>query len=316
MAGARAPAITARALTKDYGGVGVFDLDLQVERGEVFGFLGPNGAGKSTTIRMLLDLARPTSGTVRVLGEDPRTHGASVRARAGFLPSELAMAPAATPRRVLRHLAALRGGVDEAYLGELCARFDVELDRPLRTLSTGNRQKVGLVQAFAHRPELVVLDEPTTGLDPLVQREFRRLVREYADGGGTVLLSSHTLSEVERVADRVGVLRRGRLVTVERVSALKRLAVRRVSAELDDTPPVAALSGIDGVRDVEVEGHRFTATVEGSPDALVKTLARCTVVSLDVEEADLEDVFLTFYADESGAPGAAGADDLAGRRTR
>ncbi|WP_298805296.1 ABC transporter ATP-binding protein [uncultured Pseudokineococcus sp.] len=306
------PAVDLRGVTKDYGGVGVFDLDLRVERGEVVGFLGPNGAGKSTTIRVVLDLVRPEAGTVRVLGLDPRAAGPQVRARLGFLPSDLAVWGRATARQALDHLARLRGGVDPAWTGELCRRLDVDLDRPLRTLSTGNRQKVGLVQALAHRPDLVVLDEPTMGLDPLVQQEVQRLLRETADEGRTVLLSSHTLSEVERVADRVAVLRRGRLVAVERVAALKQVAVRRVRAELDREPDAGAFRRLQGVRDVVVDGRRLEAVVEGHVDALVKELARSTVVSLDVEEADLEEVFLAMYAgDGRAAAGCGGGDGAA-----
>ncbi|MEJ5944734.1 ABC transporter ATP-binding protein [Pseudokineococcus basanitobsidens] len=301
--------LETKRLTKDYGGVGVFDLDLSVRRGEVFGFLGPNGAGKSTTIRMLLDFVRPDAGEVRVLGADPRVAGPSVRARTGFLPSELSLWGRSTGRQVLGHLGRLRGGLDRAWTDELCRRLDVELDRPVKSLSTGNKQKIGLVQAFAHRPELVVLDEPTTGLDPLVQQEFQRLVRETADDGVTVFLSSHTLAEVERVADRVAVLRRGRLVTTERVAALKELAVRRVVAETREEPDRRAFAALDGVRDVEVEGHRVSATVEGHVDALVKVLARHTVLSLDVEEADLEEIFLAMYQDQD-------QDDPRGGRDR
>src|SRR5581483_5001839 len=212
MSGARA-AILTDGLTKDYGGGrGLFDLDLEVARGEVLGFLGPNGAGKSTTMRLLLDLIRPTAGRAWVLGFETRAASLEIRRRVGYLPGDLALYLKLTAGQMLEHLAALRGGVDRAHLNTLVERFAVELDRPIADLSTGNRQKVGLVQAFMHDPELLILDEPIAGLDPLVQQSFHALLREVTDGGATVFLSSHTLSEVERVADRAAILRAGRLV--------------------------------------------------------------------------------------------------------
>ena len=194
------PVIEASGLSKDYGsGRGLFGLDLEVRAGEVFGFLGPNGAGKSTTLRLLLDLIKPTAGAARVLGLDTARDSLEIRRRVGFLPGDLALYPKLTGRVVLDYLAELRGGVDRRVRDSLVERFDAELDRPVRELSTGNRQKLGLVQAFMHEPELLILDEPIAGLDPLVQRSFHTLLGEVSVEGRTVLLSSHTLSEVERV---------------------------------------------------------------------------------------------------------------------
>ena len=204
-------AIRATRLTKDYGsGRGVFALDLEVARGEVFGFLGPNGAGKSTTMRLLLDLIKPTSGSARLLGMDCRAESLEIRRRVGFLPGDFALYPKLTGRAVLDYLAQLRGGVDPHVRAELVERFDADLDRPVRQLSTGNRQKLGLIQAFMHEPELLILDEPIAGLDPLVQQSFHALLREVSAQGRTVFLSSHTLSEVERVTHRLAILRQGR----------------------------------------------------------------------------------------------------------
>ena len=196
-------AIRTARLTKDFGhGRGLFELDLEVRRGEILGFLGPNGAGKSTTMRLLLDLIKPTSGTATLLGLDSRTGSLEIRRRVGFLPGDLALYPALTGEAMLEYLADLRGGTDRRVRDELAERFDADLGRRIRELSTGNRQKLGLIQAFMHEPELLILDEPIAGLDPLVQRSFHALLHEVAGQGRTVLLSSHTLSEVERVLIR------------------------------------------------------------------------------------------------------------------
>jgi ABC-2 type transport system ATP-binding protein len=223
-----APAIETQDLEKTYaGGVrALADLDLQVEQGEVFGYLGPNGAGKSTTIRLLLDLIRPTAGRASVLGLDPRRDGVEARRRIGYLPGDLRLSDRMTAREQLNSLARLRGGVDVELRNRLCERFALVLDRAIRHLSKGNRQKVGLVQAFMHRPELVVLDEPSGGLDPLLQAELRSLLRETAAEGRTVFLSSHSLDEVQHVADRVGIIRGGRLADVDAVERLRERAAR------------------------------------------------------------------------------------------
>jgi ABC-2 type transport system ATP-binding protein len=210
------PVIVASGLSKDFGGGrGLFGLDLEVARGEVFGFLGPNGAGKSTTMRLLLDLIRPTAGSARILGLDTRKESVEIRRRVGFLPGDLALYPKLTGRAQLDYLAQLRPGVDQRVRDSLVDRFGADLDRSIRQLSTGNRQKLGLIQAFMHEPELLILDEPIAGLDPLVQQSFHALLGEVSAQGRTVFLSSHTLSEVERVTDRLAILREGRLVVVD-----------------------------------------------------------------------------------------------------
>src|SRR5579872_1236425 len=209
------PAIECQAVTKNYGsGRGVFDLDLAVNRGEVFGFIGSNGAGKTTTIRLLMDLIRPDRGTVRVLGLDAHHDSLAVKKRVVYLPGELAQFPGVRASYVIGLLAGLRGGVNPERITALAKRFDIDLGRKYEELSHGNKQKIALIQAFMHEPELLILDEPTLGLDPLMQREFRTLVRESAAAGTTVFLSSHNLSEVEQACDRVAVITRGRLVQV------------------------------------------------------------------------------------------------------
>ncbi|MDO5676083.1 MAG: ABC transporter ATP-binding protein [Propionibacteriaceae bacterium] len=213
-------AIQARKLTKHYGSFpALVDLDLDVEPGEVFGFLGPNGAGKSTTIRVLMGELNPTSGAATVLGAPPRE--VEHRRRLGYLPADLALWPAMTGKETLKFFANLRGGVDWGYVDQLIERLKATVDKRVGELSSGNRQKIGLIATFMHQPELLLLDEPNAGLDPLIQHEFWAMMREVADDGRTVFLSSHTLSEVERVADRVGIIRKGRLVAVEQMSVLR-----------------------------------------------------------------------------------------------
>jgi beta-exotoxin I transport system ATP-binding protein len=292
-------AIRTTRLTKDFGGGrGVFGLDLEVERGEVLGFLGPNGAGKSTTMRLLLDLIKPTSGSATLLGLDSRAESLEIRRRLGFLPGELALYPVLTGAAMLDYLAELRGGVDRRLRDDLAERFDADLDRRIRELSTGNRQKLGLIQAFMHEPELLILDEPITGLDPLVQQSFHALLREVAAKGGTVFLSSHTLSEVERVADRVAILRRGQLVVVDSLERLLEVAVRRLEVEFTGvTPGAEELGAVPGVREVTREGAHLVVAFEGSADALVKAIARYEVRSIRSRDDDLDEIFLRYYQD-------------------
>ena len=295
-------AIDCEGLTKRFGALpAVDDLSFTVDHGEIVGFLGPNGAGKTTTIRMLLDLVRPTSGRVTVLGSNPRRARASLRGRIGYVPGDLALYDKLTGLQLIELFASLRGIDDVAPFVELAARFDVALGRRIGTLSRGNRQKLGVVQAFAPQPELLVLDEPTSGLDPIVQREFRTLVREAADRGAAVLLSSHVLAEVQRVADRVAILRAGHLVTVEPVHELEAKALRVI--EIRFAAPVAAeeFAALPGVRGVTVEGDLLRASIVGSADALVKAAARYHVESIAGHEADLEDVFLAYYGGDSDA---------------
>ena len=293
-------AIRTRGLTKVYRGgtTAVRELDLAVRVGEVFGFLGPNGAGKTTTIRILLDLLRPTAGDAEVLGLDARRAGVEARRRIGYLPGDLALYPKLTAHETLTYLGALRGGVPERAVTALSERLGLDLDRPVGTLSHGNRQKVGLVQAFMHEPELLVLDEPTGGLDPLLQQEFHRLVEEAAAAGRTVFLSSHVLSEVERVADRVGIIRGGTLVALEEIAALKQRATRRLDVELARPVDAAAFARLPNVRDAQAERALLHLVVEGPVDAVVKALAEHEVVSITSHEPDLEEVFLEYYRED------------------
>ncbi|MEJ5913286.1 ABC transporter ATP-binding protein [Pseudokineococcus sp. 1T1Z-3] len=301
----KSAAVVARDLVKDYGSHRALDgLDLRVERGEVLGFLGPNGAGKSTTIRLLLDLLRPTSGDLRVLGESPREGGAALRSRIGYLPGELALPRTGSAGAVLTRLARLRRGAGEDALAPLAERLGLDLRRPVRSLSKGNRQKVGLVHAFAAEPELLVLDEPTSGLDPLLQREFLALVREARDRGATVFLSSHVLGEVEDVADRVALVRAGRVVDAGDVASLRRRAGQHVELvltgpEADDGKVREGLTGLPGVTGLAVSttdaGTRVTCLLHGDPDPLLRAAARYRVTRWSAQDRELEELFLDAY---------------------
>ena len=290
--------VQAEGLTKYYGKRrGLEDLTLEIQPGEVFGYLGPNGAGKTTTIRLLLDVIRPTRGHVRVLGGGSRE---AARARQDRLPAGRArpgrqgtgQGLPGVPRQSARRRA-LAPAIDA-----LAERLDADLSVPMRKLSKGNKQKIGLIQAFMHEPELLILDEPTGGLDPLVQQEFLAMVREVRTAGRTVLMSSHVLAEVEHVSDRVGIVREGRLIAVENVAALREKAVRRVELHFDAPVPAEEFAGLPGVRDLRVTGAAVRCTIDGRPDALIKAAARHTVVHLVSAEPDLEEIFLTYYSDE------------------
>jgi ABC-2 type transport system ATP-binding protein len=301
-----APAIETYALCKTYPGDvrALVDLDLRVERGEVFGFLGPNGAGKTTLIRSLLDLIRPTSGRAEVLGLDSRRDSVAVHRRVGYLAGDLRLEGRLCGRDQLASLGRLRGGVSADAVTKLVERFAVELERPIRDLSRGSRQKLGLVQAFMHEPELLVLDEPTSGLDPLVQDEFRHLLRETTDAGRTVFLSSHSLDEVQHVAQRVGIVRAGRLVAVESVDDLLAKAVRHVVVTFRLPVPAAAeFASLPGVSALRVDGAAIRFSVRGALDAVVKAAARHDVVDLVSAPADLEEIFLAYYRDAEEAGG-------------
>ena len=297
--------IQTERLSKRYGSRrGLDALDLEVQQGEVFGFLGPNGAGKTTTIRLLLDLIRPTSGTARVLGEDPRTGGVALRRRLGYLAGDFVVDGGQSAGELLTFLGNLRGGVARERVERLAERLELDLHLRIKSMSKGNRQKVGLIQAFMHQPELLILDEPSSGLDPLVQQTFLELVREAKSNGQTVFMSSHVLSEVEQSADRVGIVREGRMIAVEGFEALRARAVRRVEIVFDEPVPADAFAGIPGIAELIVEGPVLRCLMTGRADALVKAAARYPVATILAEEPDLEELFFTFYRGEETADAA------------
>ena len=293
------PAIETLELTKFYGSHrGIENLTLSVEAGEVFGFLGPNGAGKTTTIRTLLDLLHPSSGSARIFGLDSQRDSVEIRARLGNLPGDFGYGARATGSDAIALLARLRDMPDRGRSDELARRFRAELDRPLGQLSRGNRQKIGLILAVFHSPELLVLDEPTSGLDPLMQEEFMALVREERERGRTVFLSSHELDEVERLCDRVAIVRDGKLVAVEQVAGLLEHAPHRVSARFAAPVDLAVLRGLPGVRGLASADGRVTFDVSGDIDPVVKELARHDLADLEVSHPTLEQIFLTYYRQE------------------
>jgi ABC-2 type transport system ATP-binding protein len=297
-------AIETERLTKYYGRHrGIESVAFAVEPGEVFGFLGPNGAGKTTTIRTLLDLLHPTAGTARIFGLDSHRDSVAIRARLGNLPGDFGYGEHTSGREALSLLARLRGVADLARAEALARRFQADLDRPLGQLSRGNRQKVGLILSTFHEPELLILDEPTSGLDPLMQEEFLALVREERERGCAVFLSSHELDEVERVCDRVAIIREGRLIAVERVEMLLGKTQRRVTVEFAEPVDLAPLRALPGVTHLAREGSRVGFRLAGDVDPVLKAIAAHRVVDLDFARPTLEEVFLTYYRSGGGAAG-------------
>ena len=291
-------AVLTERLTKSYGSVQALGgVDLKVRTGEIFGFLGPNGAGKTTTIRCLLDLIRPDSGTARVLGLDPQAEPVAVRARVGYLPGELRMEDNLTVEGVLRIFNKLRHGkASWDFVRQLAERLDLDLRPAIKNLSKGNKQKVGLVQAMMHRPELLLLDEPTIGLDPLVQQEVLRLIREARADGATIFFSSHIMSEVEEVAERVAIIRRGEIVEVAEIDALTNRALHRVAVRFREPVGISALAAVPGVTVLSQDnGTGVRLQVEGEMDGLIKALAAFPVTDFDTEHPSLEEIFLAYY---------------------
>ncbi len=294
-------ALMAKGLTKSYGKVvALRGVDLQVRRGEIFGFLGPNGAGKTTTIRCLLDLIRPDGGDVQVLGLDPQVDPVAVRAQVGYLPGELSMEDNLKVEGQLRYYNDLRGNkIDWERVRQLARRLDLDLRRSIKNLSKGNKQKVGIVQALMHRPQLLLMDEPTSGLDPLMQQEVYRLLREARDDGATVFFSSHIISEVDALADRVAIIRQGVIVEEAEPQQLVQLALRRMQVrfkEAVDPTPLAAVPGITMLS--QSNGMMAHLQVEGEMDGLIKALAAFPVSDFETERPSLEEIFLAYYEAE------------------
>jgi len=296
------PVIRTHGLTKSYGrSRGIVALDLEVQSGEIFGYLGPNGAGKTTTIRLLLDLIRPTKGRAELFGRDSHRDGLEIRRRIGYLPGELRLYGSVSAQELFSYFGHLRHRFDAADAARLAKALDLDTTREIRTLSHGNRQKVGLVQALMGRPEVVILDEPTQGLDPFVQLAFYRLLDEVRADGRTVFMSSHVLPEIERTCDRVAIVRDGRLLAVERVADLKARALRRLELRFDAPVPAEAFADVDGVRDVRVDGATVTCTVVGPVAGLFRVAADLPLVDVLSIESSLEEIFLAYFGEASHA---------------
>lgn len=290
--------IKVEGLTKSYGKIEALrGVDLEVRQGELFGFLGPNGAGKTTTIRCMLDLIRPNSGLLRVLGIDPQVNPVVVRSRVGYLPGELSMEENLTVEKQLRYYRDLRGNkIDWRFVRQLAQRLDLDLKRSIKNLSKGNKQKVGVVQALMHKPDLLLMDEPTSGLDPLMQQEVYRLLKEARADGATIFFSSHIISEVEALAERVAIIREGMIVEEADPRQLVSMALRHVQVRFKDTVDPAPLKDVPGITLLsESNGKTAHLQVEGDMDSLIKALAAFPVSDFDIERPSLEELFLTYY---------------------
>lgn len=295
------PAIVIDQLKKNYGKVeAVKGISMSVERGEIFGFLGPNGAGKTTTIRCMLDLIFPTSGSISILGMDAHSEAINVHQHIGYLPGDVKLPGEMTGKQVIDYFSRLQG-LEPVLLNYLVERFDVEMKRPIKSYSKGMRQKIGIVLAFMCDPEVLILDEPSSGLDPLLQKTFNELLLEEQQRGKTVFMSSHIMSDVEKVCHRVGVIRKGELVTVETVETLREKAGQRVTVEFGDIVTLEELARIPGVSMMQQQNHHYQFNISGSMNALIKALSQHDVVRLQAEEAPLEEVFLKFYEEPQKA---------------
>ena len=295
-----APAIRTSRLTKDYGaGRGLFDLDLKIAAQEVFGYLGPNGSGKTTTIRMLMGMIRPTSGSAWIFGLDSVRDSVAVKRKVGYLPGDVPQFGSLRGDEVIAYLAGMRGGVDHARVRSIAERFDLDLSRRFREYSSGNKQKLAILLAFMHKPDLLILDEPTSSLDPLNQQQFYALLDEARNDGATIFLSSHVLSEVQRLCDRVGIVRDGRLVQLADLDDLRRMQVHHVEITFaeSETVPEAAIRDAEGVDEVAVAGTHVTCTVRGDFDPLLRAIASARVADLVSTEPSLEEIFLSHFAE-------------------
>jgi ABC-2 type transport system ATP-binding protein len=293
--------IRTEKLTKSYGSHrGIVDVDLEVQKGEVFGFLGPNGAGKTTTIRTVLDLIRPTSGKAFIFDIESSVDPVAIHKRIGYLPGEFTLYDRLTGGQTLDYFANLRGGVDHAYQASLIERFDLDPSRRFKEYSKGNKQKVGLVAALQHKPDLLLLDEPTSGLDPLVQQTFFAVMREAVAEERTVFLSSHVLSEAEKACDRVAIIRDGRLVRVASVDALRDLAHHQVELRFAGPVPAAAFEELAGVSEVVATDHVLRLRVSGAITPVVQTAARYELLDFVSREPSLEETFLAEYSEPAG----------------
>lgn len=278
---------------------GISDVDLAVRQGEVFGFLGPNGAGKTTTQRVLLDVIRPSSGRAMIFGKDCQKHGGDIRAHVGYLPGELSLYPGMKGEQFLNLMASLNGKkVNKRYRRELYKRLQFDPSRKMKQYSRGNKQKVGLIHAFGSKPDLLILDEPTGGLDPLMQQTVLELVSEAKEDGRTVFFSSHILSEIEAVCDRVGIIKDGKLIQTSSVQALTKQQFKRIHLTLGDAPPYD-LFHVEGVVETGREGNTIKLEVYDHLDWVMSAVLPYRLLDIDVLPVTLEEIFLAFYGDEA-----------------
>ncbi len=290
--------VETNGLTKYYGNHrGIIDVSFTIEEGEIFGFIGPNGAGKSTTIRSLLGLIFPTSGKARVLGLDAVKESKTIKQRVGYLPADVEYYENMSTRELLLYSARFYGVDAKRAIGDLAERFDVDLKRPISDLSSGNKKKVSILQCFIHKPELIILDEPTNGLDPLMQNRFYQLVKQEQERGATIFFSSHILNEVERVCGRVAVVKEGRIIATENVADLRRKHVSRVHISFNGNPARADIAA-SGISDWSEKNGDISFLFTGDPNDLIRGLSNQSIRSITIEEPSLEDVFMHYYQDE------------------
>ena len=296
--------IDCKDLSKRYGSSSTYalkDLSIQVNQGEVYGFLGPNGAGKSTAIRTLMNFIQPTSGQATIIGLDIVKDSVEIKKQVGYLSGDLSMYTKLTGEQFLDYVQELQPIESQSYRDDLVERLKVDLSKPLGDLSRGNRQKVGIVQAFMHKPAVIILDEPTSGLDPLMQEVFYELLRESTQRGAAVFASSHILGEVQRMCDRVGIIRDGKLVAERRIADMTTEAAQTFDITFADKAPIAALKKINGVKDVTQHGSIVTLHINGELAPLFSLLSKHHVSKIDTRNLDLEEVFLRFYEEEGGS---------------
>ncbi len=294
--------IRTERLSKNYGRhLGIADVDIEVRAGEVFGYLGPNGAGKTTTIRVLMGFIHASKGRAEIFGLDSRKQSVEIRRHVGFLPGDMRLYENLKGSDYLRFFANLRSGLELSYAEELASRLACPLERPIHTLSQGNRRKIGLIQAFMHKPELLILDEPTSGLDPIVRHEFFELITEARDRGQTVFFSSHNLPEVERACDRVAIIRQGRIVATERIEDLKARSLRSLDIRFAEDVDARAFAAVPGLEVVARDRRSLKGRMKGDMDALLKAAARFHVSDFSSQELDLEEIFLAYYGDNGHA---------------
>jgi ABC-2 type transport system ATP-binding protein len=296
---ARHAPLTIDSLTKMFGDLSaVADVSLTLAKGEVFGFLGPNGAGKSTTIRMILGFIAPTQGSIKIDGEPVSLGMSDIKQHVGYLAGDISLYPSMTGRKLLRYLERLGHQADWAYIKELASRFEADLDKPIKSLSKGNRQKIGLIQAFMHKPELLVLDEPTSGLDPLMKQVFYDLIRETSERGATCFVSSHDLVEVQKICTRAGFIRGGKLISIEDISEATHLSTHRYIVEFDQKPKLGSIKKLDGVKIVDHTDAQVTFAVSGAVTGFIAELAKLKPVHLREQELELEELFMHYYTDK------------------
>jgi len=272
-------------------------LNLNIREGEIFGYLGPNGAGKTTTIRLLLDLIRPTSGHASIFGMDVRQNSVELHRRIGYLPGELSLWDSLTAKQVIRYVGNVRGVMDSKYVASLAERLEFDMNKKVRSYSSGNKRKLGLIIALMNKPDLLILDEPTNGLDPLMQQIFLQLMQETREEGRTVFLSSHMLNEVQEICDRVGILRGGQLKEVKTVADLTHTDFRWVTFLLRETAQVRDLASLEGVSDLSVNGNKLRLKLTGDFDPIIRAIGEQYIIDINVQEPSLEEIFLTYYGD-------------------